>query len=51
VQGYLFSRPLPPQQVLELLRQQNQTAQIKPARRASVTTKRNKGGTKSARRR
>jgi diguanylate cyclase len=47
MQGFLISRPLPPQQVPELLRQQNQTAQIKPARRASATTKGNKGGTKA----
>jgi diguanylate cyclase (GGDEF)-like protein/PAS domain S-box-containing protein len=47
MQGYLVSRPIPPQQVPELLRQQNQPAHVKPSSDASPSTKRKKGGTKS----
>jgi EAL domain-containing protein (putative c-di-GMP-specific phosphodiesterase class I) len=47
MQGYLFSRAVPPQQVPELLRQQNQTAQTRPAGYGPVTTKRNRSRTKS----
>ena len=51
MQGYLFSRPVPPQQVPKLLRQQDQTAQVKPAGNGPVTTKRSSNGTKSVKRR
>jgi EAL domain-containing protein (putative c-di-GMP-specific phosphodiesterase class I) len=51
MQGYLFSRPVPPQQVPELLRQQNQMARVDLAENGSGITKKNRGRTKSAKRR
>jgi predicted signal transduction protein with EAL and GGDEF domain len=50
-QGYLFSRPVPPQQVPELLRQQNQKAKVEPEGNGSATTKRNRVMVKSVKRR
>jgi diguanylate cyclase (GGDEF)-like protein/PAS domain S-box-containing protein len=51
MQGYLLNRPVPPQQVPDLLRQQNQTAHVKPAGNGSATKTRNRVKGKSAKRR
>ncbi len=39
MQGYLFSRPVPPQEVPDLLRRQDQPTQIKPAEKAPASSK------------
>ena len=44
MQGYLFSPPVPPERIPELLRQQNQTAHVRQAGNGSATAKKNKGG-------
>ncbi|MBC8007133.1 MAG: EAL domain-containing protein [Prolixibacteraceae bacterium] len=50
MQGYLFSRPVPPQQVPELLRQQNQTAPTTAKRKNVATTNRITAVSKSVKR-
>ncbi len=51
MQGYLISRPVPSEQVPELLRQQMQAVHDNPAKKVSATTKKNRGGKKNTKRR
>jgi sensor c-di-GMP phosphodiesterase-like protein len=51
MQGYLISRPVPPQQIPDLVRQQHHATHGEPANRVSSTGKKAAGTKKSVKRR